>query len=88
MKGIVEALNSMVSCGKKEKVNCFIQSILMGGRNLVPVNTEVTPFILMWWLNCSGMRIWPHVTPEHSERKISYPGRQPAALVSVDLYSC
>ena len=78
----------MVSCGQKEKVISFIQSIIMGGRTLVPVNTEVTPFILMCWLNCSGMRIWPPVTPEHSGRKISGPGRQPATLVSVDPYSC
>lgn len=52
----------MVSCGEKEKLISFTQSILMAGRNLVPVNTQETPFILMWWLNCSGMRIWPCVT--------------------------
>lgn len=54
----------------------------MGGRNLIPVNAEVTLFILVWWLNCSGRKIWPHVAPEHSERKVSDPGRQPATLVS------
>ena len=41
MRGIVEAHNSMVSCGEKEKVISFTQSIIMAGRNLVPVNTSV-----------------------------------------------
>lgn len=68
---------------ERRKINSFTQSILMAGVKLSPSQYIGNPFILMWWLNCSGMRIWPCVTPEHSERKILYPGRQPATLVSV-----